>query len=78
VIIGGASFFGGRGSVIGVIAGALIIGVIRNGLNLLDVTPFWQQVAIGTLVIASLELDVLRGYLERRLRAGQAVAEAAA
>jgi ribose transport system permease protein len=78
VIIGGASFFGGRGSVIGVIAGALFIGVIRNGLNLLDVTPFWQQAAIGTLVIASLELDVLRGYLERRLRAGQAVAEAAA
>ena len=39
VIIGGASFFGGRGSVGNVIAGALIIGVIRNGLDLLDVTP---------------------------------------
>lgn len=78
VIIGGASFFGGRGSVAGVVAGALIIGVIRNGLNLLDVTPFWQQVAIGALVIASLELDVLRGHLERRLRVRRATAEAIA
>jgi ribose transport system permease protein len=72
VIIGGASFFGGRGSVLNVIAGALIIGVIRNGLNLLDVTPFWQSIAIGVLVIASLELDVLRGWLEERLRVAQA------
>jgi ribose transport system permease protein len=72
VVIGGASFFGGRGSVFNVIAGALIIGVIRNGLNLLDVTPFWQSIAIGVLVIASLELDVLRGRLEERLRVAQA------
>jgi ribose transport system permease protein len=77
VIIGGASFFGGRGSVGNVIAGALIIGVIRNGLNLLDVTPFWQSIAVGALVILSLELDVLRGHLEQRLRvAGARSAEA--
>jgi len=77
VIIGGASFFGGRGSVANVIAGALIIGVIRNGLNLLDVTPFWQSIAVGALVILSLELDVLRGQLEQRLRvAGARSAEA--
>jgi ribose transport system permease protein len=72
VIIGGASFFGGRGSVFNVVAGALIIGVLRNGLNLLDVTPFWQSIAIGVLVIGSLELDVLRGRLEERLRVAQA------
>jgi ribose transport system permease protein len=72
VVIGGASFFGGRGSVFNVIAGALIIGVLRNGLNLLDVTPFWQSIAIGILVIASLEIDVLRGRLEERLRVAQA------
>jgi ribose transport system permease protein len=71
VIIGGASFFGGRGGVWNVLAGALIIGVMRNGLNLLDVEPFWQLVAIGFLVIASLELDVLRGHIEERLRAAQ-------
>jgi ribose transport system permease protein len=73
VVIGGASFFGGRGSVPNVVAGALIIGVIRNGLNLLDVTPFWQSIAIGALVIASLEIDVLRGHLEQRLRTAQSL-----
>lgn len=72
VVIGGASFFGGRGSVFNVIAGALIIGVIRNGLNLLDVTPFWQSIAIGVLVITSLEIDVLRARLEERLRVAHA------
>jgi ribose transport system permease protein len=72
VIIGGASFLGGRGRVGNVIAGALIIGVIRNGLDLLDVSPFWQLIAIGALVIVSLELDVLRGRLETRLRAAHA------
>ncbi len=69
VIIGGASFLGGRGRVSNVLAGALIIGVIRNGLDLLGVSPFWQLIAVGVLVILSLELDVLRGRLERRLRA---------
>jgi ribose transport system permease protein len=68
VIIGGASFLGGRGRVSNVLAGALIIGVIRNGLDLLGVSPFWQLIAVGVLVILSLELDVLRERLERRLR----------
>lgn len=68
VIIGGASFQGGRGRVVNVLAGALIIGVIRNGLDLLGVSPFWQLIAVGVLVIVSLELDVLRGRLEQRLR----------
>ncbi|MDA0184360.1 ABC transporter permease [Solirubrobacter phytolaccae] len=68
VIIGGASFQGGRGRVVNVLAGALIIGVIRNGLDLLGVSPFWQLIAVGVLVIVSLELDVLRGHLEQRLR----------
>jgi ribose transport system permease protein len=72
VIIGGASFLGGRGRVSNVLAGALIIGVIRNGLDLLGVSPFWQLIAIGVLVIASLELDVLRGRLESRLRRANA------
>ncbi|MEW5960044.1 MAG: ABC transporter permease, partial [Chloroflexota bacterium] len=47
VIIGGASFFGGRGTVIGTFIGVLIMGFIRNGLNLLNVSVFWQEVAIG-------------------------------
>lgn len=68
VIIGGASFFGGRGTVLGAIVGALILGVIQNGLNLLNVSAAWQYVALGTVVVIAVEMDVLRGHLESRLR----------
>ena len=60
VIIGGASFFGGRGTVLGVFAGALVIGLMRNILNLRNVQVFWQQVLIGVVIIAVVYLDVLR------------------
>ena len=60
VIIGGASFFGGRGTVLGVLAGALIMGLLRNGLNLLNVSVFWQQVLIGLVIILAVYVDVLR------------------
>lgn len=68
VIIGGASFFGGRGTVIGALVGALILGVIQNGLNLLNVDPAWQYIALGTVIVLAVELDVLRSHLESRLR----------
>lgn len=60
VIIGGASFFGGRGTVVGTFIGVLIMGFIRNGLNLLNVSVFWQEVAIGAIIIAAAFVDVLR------------------
>ncbi|HEX9328275.1 MAG TPA: ABC transporter permease [Reyranella sp.] len=60
VIIGGASFFGGRGTVLGVFAGALVIGLMRNILNLTNVQVFWQQVLIGVVIITVVFLDVLR------------------
>lgn len=60
VIIGGASFFGGRGSVLGVFAGALVIGLLRNILNLQNVQVFWQQVLIGIVIISVVYFDVLR------------------
>jgi ribose/xylose/arabinose/galactoside ABC-type transport system permease subunit len=60
VIIGGASFFGGRGTVMGVLAGVLIIGLLRNGLNLLNVSVFWQQILIGVVIVLAVFIDVLR------------------
>ena len=60
VIIGGASFFGGRGTVLGVLAGVLIIGLLRNGLNLINVSVFWQQILIGLVIMAAVYIDVLR------------------
>lgn len=69
VIIGGASLFGGRGHIVNALIGALIIGVIRNGLNLMSVSPFWEAIAIGCSILLALELDVLRRYFEEKLRA---------
>jgi len=68
VIIGGASFLGGRGSVANAITGALIIAVMRNGLNLLGIDPNWQYIATGAVIVLAVELDVVRGHLESRFR----------
>jgi ribose transport system permease protein len=68
VIIGGASFFGGRGSVGNVIVGALTIGVIRNGLDLIGVNSFLQLIIIGVVLLLAVLLDVFRTRLEGKLR----------
>jgi len=60
VIIGGASFFGGVGTVWGTLVGALIMGVLRNGLNLLDVSAYWQTTVIGVVIVIAVWVDVLR------------------
>ena len=77
VIIGGASLRGGRGTVNGTIVGALILGVIANGLNLLNVNPFYQQIATGVIILLAVELDILRRTLESRFRSLQAELAAA-
>ncbi len=60
VVIGGASLSGGVGKIPGTIVGVLIIGVLRNGLNLLSVSPFVQQVVIGVVIALAVMVDVLR------------------
>ena len=72
VIIGGASFWGGRGTVTGAVVGAFIFGIINNGLNLLNVSVYWQLIAIGLILVIAVELDVLRRELEERFRTLQA------
>ena len=72
VIIGGASFLGGRGHIGHALIGAVMIGVIRNALNLLDVDVFFQMIAIGVVIVVAVEADVLRNFLEGRARAMQA------
>ena len=57
VVIGGASLFGGRGSILGTLLGTLIMVMIRNGLNLLGVSPFWQGSAIGAIIIVALLIE---------------------
>ena len=72
VIIGGASFLGGRGNVGNALVGALMIGVIRNGMNLLNVDAFLQPIVIGVVIVLAVESDVLRARLEDRFRVLQA------
>ncbi|MFI7384660.1 substrate-binding domain-containing protein [Streptomyces sp. NPDC049813] len=60
VVIGGASLAGGTGKASGTLIGALILAVLRNGLNLLNVSAFWQQVVIGVVIALAVLLDTLR------------------
>ena len=56
-VIGGTSFNGGVGTIWGTIVGALIIGIINNGLDLMNVSPFWQQVVKGTIIVLAIIID---------------------
>jgi ribose transport system permease protein len=61
-IIGGTSLFGGQGSIVGVLLGALLMQIVRNGLVLLGFAAYWQIVAIGAMILAAILLD----YWQRR------------
>jgi ribose/xylose/arabinose/galactoside ABC-type transport system permease subunit len=64
-VIGGTSLLGGEGTLMGALIGALIMGVLRNGLNLLNVSSFFQQVVIGVVIIVAVLIDM---SLKRRRR----------
>jgi len=68
VIIGGASFMGGVGTVWGTLIGAMIMAVLRNGLNLLGVSAEWQTVAIGAVIIGAVYVDVIRRRAQAKTR----------
>lgn len=59
-VIGGTSTMGGEGTVAGTFIGAFVIGVLRNGLNLINVSPFIQKIVIGVVIVASVFLDKIR------------------
>jgi ribose transport system permease protein len=60
VVVGGTSLFGGRGSVIGTFIGAMLIGVLRNGLNLMNVNSYIQQVIVGVVILVAVLFDQVR------------------
>ena len=60
VVIGGTDLFGGQGGIGGTIVGAFLMSIIANALNLLNVSPFWQQIVIGAVVIAAVMSNTLR------------------
>ena len=57
-VIGGTSLMGGEGTILGTLVGALIMGVLRNGLNLLNVSSFIQQIVIGSVIILAVLVDM--------------------
>jgi ribose/xylose/arabinose/galactoside ABC-type transport system permease subunit len=65
VVIGGASLFGGAGTVFGTVIGALIIGVIQNGLVILGINPFWQFVTVGIVIILAVLADQAKARVVR-------------
>ena len=60
VVIGGASLAGGSGKASGTLIGAILLAVIRNGLNILNVSSFWQQIVIGVIIAVAVGFDVIR------------------
>jgi ribose transport system permease protein len=64
VVIGGTSLSGGKGTIMGTVQGALIIGVLNNGLILLNVSPFWQQVVKGFVILLAVVIEKLNARKE--------------
>lgn len=67
VVIGGASLFGGSGTIFGTVAGALVIAVIQYGLVFVNVEPFWQFISVGVVIIISVLID----QAQRRFTGGR-------
>ena len=65
VVIGGASLSGGSGKATGTLVGAILLAVIRNGLNILNVSSFWQQIVIGFVIAIAVGFDVIRNKTAR-------------
>ena len=60
VVIGGTSLFGGKGSILGTIIGALIISLLNNGLQIMSVPQEWQTVVLGVVILAAVYTDNIR------------------
>ena len=60
VVVGGTSLMGGRGSIFGTVIGALIIGVMNNGLSLLQVDQYWQWIVKGSVILGAVMLDQVK------------------
>jgi ribose transport system permease protein len=71
VVIGGASLFGGSGTVIGTVIGALIVAVIQYGLVFINVVPFWQFIAVGVVIVVSVVVDQSQAVLVGGARADE-------
>ena len=74
--IGGTAVTGGIGTIGGTLIGAIIIGVLNNGLNMLNVASFWQYVAKGVVILLAVMVDVLRKSKDKRKKLPKVAAKA--
>jgi ribose transport system permease protein len=65
-VIGGTSLFGGIGAIVGTVVGVFIPAVLRNGFIIMRVQPFWQQVAVGAVLIIAVYIDQLKRRARNR------------
>ena len=68
VVLGGTSLAGGRGTILGTVVGAFVIGVLRNGMILEGLSSFWQMVITGFVIILAVIIDQLQQRLQARNR----------
>jgi ribose transport system permease protein len=67
-VLGGVSMSGGTGKISGTVIGAMVIGVISNGLNLVGVSSFWQNVVKGIIILAAVIIDSRKNMISDRIR----------
>lgn len=67
MVLGGTSLSGGQGSVIGTILGAFVIGFLNDGLVLINVSSFWQQVVIGIVIVLAVIVDQAQRRLSQAI-----------
>ncbi len=60
VVMGGMSLNGGKGNVLGTVVGAMLMAVISNGLNIIEVDPYWQDIVIGLIIVIAVILSNFR------------------
>jgi len=66
VVIGGANLFGGEGSILGTVLGTALLGLIQDGLILLDISAYWQQVFSGAIIVIAVGLNMWRRQRQGR------------
>ena len=68
VILGGAALTGGKGTILGTFLGSMVLAVLQNGMNMMSVGAYWQDIIIGAVLILSISIDAVKGgSLKRKL-----------
>ncbi len=72
VVVGGVNIFGGSGTILGAMLGAIVLGTLENALNILNISQFWLQAIYGAAIIGAVMLDAfITRWLQRAIRTGR-------